>query len=219
MTKPAAKPVTRPGPEVRPFLPTAPTPTRPLGAALPAMATPPPTSPWTPRATAEAPTGPSPAEIAAIFDEARSRGLAEGRAAGQAETAALRARLGSLLDLLEAARVAIVPPAAGVIAEIATCAVEAWIGNIYPGVTFRPIVQHWLAHAADQPTTARVHPDDVAALAEAVGGAPIAITADRSMAPGAVALTTGTRELIHDWRARLDDLRTAMVAALTGVDE
>ncbi|HEX3765010.1 MAG TPA: hypothetical protein VHW23_40220 [Kofleriaceae bacterium] len=218
MTKPTPTPVA----DVRPFLATAPTPTRPLGAALPALATPPPTSPWTPRPTVEAPAvaaGPSPAEVAAIFDEARSRGLAEGRAAGVAETAALRTRLAALLDLLEAARVAIVPPAAGVIAEIATCAVEAWIGNIYPGLTFRPIVQHWLAHAADQPTTARVHPDDAAALAEAVGNAPIAITADRSMAPGAVALTTGTRELIHDWRARLDDLRTAIVAALTGVDE
>jgi flagellar biosynthesis/type III secretory pathway protein FliH len=212
--------MTRPGPEIRPFLASAPSPIRPLGAALPALATPPATSPWTPRATADAPAaGPSPAELAAIHDEAHLRGLAEGRAAGLAETAALRARLAALLDELDAARVAIVPPAAAQIAEIATCVVEAWIGNLHPGVAFRPIVQRWLAHTADQPTTARVHPDDAAALAEVVGGAPIAITADRAVAPGAVALTSGSRELIHDWRARLGELRTAIVTALTGADE
>jgi flagellar biosynthesis/type III secretory pathway protein FliH len=210
MSKPAQ-------PELRPFLATAPTPTRPLGAALPALDTPPATSPWSPRV--ELPTGPSPTELAAIRDEARREGLAAGRAAGVAETAALRARLAALLDQLDTARVAIVPPTAEVIAQIATCVVEAWIGNLSPGLALRPIVQHWLAHTADQPTTARVHPDDAAALAEAVGDAPIAITQDPAVAPGAVALSSGTRELVHDWRARLGDLHTAILTALTGVDE
>ena len=211
--------MTRPTPELRPFLASVPTSTRPLGAVLPALATPPATSPWTPRAAEQAPAGPSPAEIAAIHDEARSRGRAEGRAEGLAETAALRAQLTALLDQLDAARIAIVPPAAEVIAEIATCAVEAWIGNLPPAQMFRPVVQRWLATAADQPTTARVHPGDAAALAEAVGDAPIAITTDPSVAPGAVALSSATRELIHDWRARLADLRTAIVTALSGADE
>lgn len=42
--------------------------------------------------------------------------------------------------------------------------VEAWAGNAYPGLTLRPSVGHWLAHAAAPPTTARVHPDDAVAL-------------------------------------------------------
>jgi hypothetical protein len=208
-------------PEIRPFLPTTPAVTRPLGAALAAMATPAVTSPWLPRPPAEAsaagaaPAAPTAAELDALYDDAR----AQGRADGLAETGALRARLSAVLDQLEAARAALVPPAAEAIAEIATCVVEAWIGNLYPGLTFGPIVRSWLAHAADQPATARVHPDDAAALAEAIGDAPLAITADPSLARGALALTSGTRELVHDWRARLDDLRTAIMTALTGVDE
>jgi hypothetical protein len=205
--------------DVRPFLALVPSPTRPLGAALPSLATPPVTSPWLPRAPDVPAAGPPAAELAAIRDDARARGLADGRAEGLAETAALRARLGALLDQLDAARVAIVPPAAEAIAEIATCVVESWIGNLYPGLTFAPIVRAWLAHAADQPATVRVHPDDAAALADAIGGAPLAIAVDRTLAPGALALTSGTRELVHDWRARLVDLRTAIVTALTGVDE
>ncbi|HMG24900.1 MAG TPA: hypothetical protein VK607_26370 [Kofleriaceae bacterium] len=206
--------------DILPFLSSVPSPTRPLGAALPALVTAPVTSPWLPRATvAAAPAGPSPAELAAIYDDARARGRDDGRTEGLAATASLRAQLAAVLDQLDAARGGLVAPTAEAIAEIASCVVETWIGNIYPGLTFAPIVRHWLAHASDQPTTARVHPDDAAALAEAVGAAPIAITADRAVARGAVELTSGTRELIHDWRARLVDLRTAIVTALTGVDE
>ena len=205
-------------PDIRPFMPVAATPTRPLGAALPVLATAPVMSPWFPRAAAEIPAGPSATERAALAelaDQARDRGRAE----GLAETAALRARLSALLDQLDAARVAIVPPTAETIAEIAACVVETWIGNIYPGLTFAPIVRSWLAQAADQPATVRVHPDDAAALAEAIGDAPLTIAADRSLARGALELTSETRELVHDGSARLVDLRIAIVTALTGVDE
>jgi flagellar biosynthesis/type III secretory pathway protein FliH len=206
--------------DIRPFLPGAPTTTRPLGATLPTLATPPVTSPWLPRRAevVSPPAGPSPAELAElarIRDQARDRGRDE----GLAETAALRTRLSAVLDQLEAARIAVVPPTAETIAEIATCVVEAWIGNIYPGLTFAPIVRHWLAHAADQPATVRVHPDDAAALAEAIGDAPLSIATDRSLARGALEISSATRELLHDWNARLADLRTAIVTALTGVDE
>jgi flagellar biosynthesis/type III secretory pathway protein FliH len=215
------------GGDIRPFLASVATPTRPLGAALPALATPPVTSPWLPRpaepapaaAAAAAPAGPSPAELAAIYDEARDKGLDDGRAEGVAETAALRARLGKTLDELEAARISLVAPSAEVIAEIATCAVGAWIGNIYPGLLFAPIVRAWLAHAADQPATVRVHPDDAAALAEAIGEAPLTIATDASLARGALAVASATSELVHDFADRLADLRTAIVTALTGVDE
>jgi hypothetical protein len=201
--------------DLRPFLLATPAPTRPLASVLPSAAAPPAFSPWSPAPVAEASPVPSADELAAIHAEARERG----RADGLAETAALRARLSALLDQLDAARVAIVPPAAEIIAEVATCVVETWIGNLPASLVFAPIVRSWLAHAADQPTTARVHPLDAAALAEAVGEAPLAITTDPSLARGALALTSATRELVHDWSAHLGDLRTAIVTAMTGVDE
>lgn len=212
--------------ESRPFLPLVHNATRPLGAVLPALANAPVTSPWLPRPPAEpvaapaaAPAGPSPAELAAAYDAARDEGFAAGRTEGLSETAALRTRLAAALDQIDAARATIVPPTAETIAEIATCVVEAWIGNLYPALTFRPIVQHWLAHAADAPTTVRVHPDDASALTEAIGGAALTIAPDPAVARGAIELSSGTRELVHDFAARLGDLRTAIVTALTGVDE
>lgn len=201
--------------DIRPFLPISPTPTRPLGAALPALATPPATSPWSPRQEeVVAPAGPSPEAIAEIERQARDAG----RAAGLAETAALRGRLAGLIDQLAAARAAIAPPAAEVIAEIATCVVETWVGSTHRSAMFAPIVRGYLAKATGQPATVRVHPDDAAAIAEAVGDAPLAITSDPELAPGALAIRSATLEIEHDWTARLDELRTAIVAALTGVE-
>ncbi|HET7499831.1 MAG TPA: hypothetical protein VFK02_02480 [Kofleriaceae bacterium] len=201
-------------PAIRPFLPAASTPTRPLGAALPALPTPPATSPWTPRSVADAPVAPSAAEVAAIVEDARNRGRTE----GLTETAALRARLTGALEALAAARAALVAPTAEAIAEIATCVVETWIENTHRSATFAPVVRGWLARSADQPATARVHPDDAAALAEAIGDAPLAIDPDPSVARGALAIRGAGLELSHDWRARLVELRTAIVAALTGVE-
>jgi flagellar biosynthesis/type III secretory pathway protein FliH len=223
---------------IRPFLPIVPTPTRPLGAALPAVITPPVTS-WLPRpaeaapvaaaasaagrSASASPAAPAAAAVAAIdpaeLDRLRDAARDAGRAEGLAETASLRAQLAAVLDQIDAARASIVPPAAAAIAEIATCVVETWIGNIYPGLTFAPIVQRWLAHAADQPTTVRVHPADAAALAEAIKDAPLTIASDPSLARGALELTSETRELVHNWNAHLGDLRIAIVTALTGVDE
>jgi hypothetical protein len=81
-----------------------------------------------------------------------------------------------------------------------------------------PIVRGFLAEAADQPATARVHPDDAAAIAEAIGEAPLAIATDPQLARGALEIRGATIELVHDWQARLAELRTAIVAALTGVE-
>ena len=200
---------------VKPFLAFVPQPTRPLGAALPAFETAPVTSPWTPRAEVEAPRAPSADEIAALHAEARDAGRAE----GLAETAALRARLTQLVDQLNAARAALVPPAAAAIAEIATCVVETWIDSTHRAATFAPIVRGYLAQSADQPATVRVHPDDAAALTEAIGDAPLAIATDASIKRGALDIRGATLELVHDWHARLGELRTAIVAALTGVEE
>src|SRR4051794_6385521 len=95
--------------DLRPFLAAVATPTRPLGAALPTLATPPVTSPWTPKVVAPDPVVvlPTEAEIAEMFEDARERG----REDGFAETAALRARLAGLVVELATARAAIIPPA------------------------------------------------------------------------------------------------------------
>jgi flagellar biosynthesis/type III secretory pathway protein FliH len=200
--------------DVKPFLPVAANPTRPLGAALPALATVPAASPWAPRHEPTAPPVPSADDIATLQRKARDTGRAE----GLAETAALRGRLAMLIDQLAAARLAIVPPAADAIAEIATCVVESWIGTTHRSAMFAPIVRGFLSQAADQPATARVHPDDAAAIAEAIGEAPLAIATDPQLARGALEIRGATLELVHAWQDRLAELRTAIVAALTGVE-
>jgi flagellar biosynthesis/type III secretory pathway protein FliH len=207
--------------DVRPFLVFASTPTRPLGAALPALATPEVTSPWSPRAAIEAAAPPTADELAAVLDEARACGRAE----GLAETAALRARLTAVVDQLAAAHAAIVVPTADTIAEVAACVVETWLGHTDRSAVFAPIVRSWFARSpagssdpAAPAAIARVHPDDVAALTAAVGAAPLVIVADPEVAPGAIEIRSAALELSHDWRARLGDLRAAIITALTGAE-
>jgi flagellar biosynthesis/type III secretory pathway protein FliH len=202
--------------DVVPFLPLAPTPTRPLGAALPSLATPPVTSPWTPRPMVEEPATP-PADvidIAALEAEARERG----RADGMAETAAMRDRLTAVLAELAAAHAELVAPAAELVTEVAACVIDAWIAGTDRAALFAPIIAGWVARAPAQPATARVHPGDAAALAQAIGEAPLKIVEDAALAPGAVEIASPTLELSHDWQRRLGELRAAILAALTGVD-
>lgn len=201
--------------DIRPFLPVAPSPTRTLGAALPAIETPEVTSPWLPRPVAAAPPpapATSPVDLAALHDEARERGRAE----GLAETAELRARLAALLDELAAARAAIAAPAGELIAELAACVVETWTESADRGALFAPVVRGWLAQAPAQPATVRVHPTEAAALAAALGDAPLAIVPDAQLAPGALEIRSATLELAHDWRRRTGELRAALAAALAG---
>ena len=96
------------------------------------------------------------------------------------------------------------------------CVVEAWVDHSDRSAMFAPVVRGWLAHSPAQPATARVHPDDAAALTAAIGDAPLAVLPDLAIARGAVEISNATFELSHDWRSRLADLRTAITAALTG---
>jgi flagellar biosynthesis/type III secretory pathway protein FliH len=209
----------RPDEDVRPFLPTrsggaAP---RPLGDVLPGIAIPPAISPWSPRAVAEpaqAPVGPSAAELSQIYEQARETGRAE----GLAETAALRELLSGLVDALSAARAELAAPAAEVIAELTSCVIETWTERAERAELFAPIVRGWVARAPDQPATARVHPEDVAALTAAIGPARLAIVGDPAVAPGAIEIRSPGLELSHDWRSRLPDLRMAIESALTGAE-
>jgi flagellar biosynthesis/type III secretory pathway protein FliH len=200
--------------DVRPFLATIGTPTRPLGAALPRIETPQVSSPWTPAAVAAEPVValPSAAEIAELLDDARERGREE----GLAETAALRARLGALVVELATARASIIAPAAELVAEVASCVIEAWTEHASHEDTFGALIRAWVEQSSGQPATARVHPDDLAALTAAVGDAPITLVADPALAPGAIEIRGAAIELDHDWRARLPDLRTAIAGALGG---
>lgn len=199
--------------DLRPFLVSVATPTRPLGAALPTLATPPVTSPWTPKPVDTEPVvaPPSEAEIAEIIEAGRARGRDE----GLAETAALRARLAGLVVELATARAAIIPPAVELVAEVVTCVIEAWTEHAGGDDRFAPLIRAWVEQASGQPATLRVHPGDVAAVTEAVGDAAIAVEADPALAPGAVAIRGAALELNHDWRTRLPDLRTAVAGALT----
>jgi flagellar biosynthesis/type III secretory pathway protein FliH len=202
--------------DVRPFFLTAPSPTRALGAVLPALVTPPVTSPWSPRAAdpVAAAAGPSPDEAAAIAT-LREDARAEGRAEGLAETAAMREELTALIAGLRAPAGEIVAPAAELVAEVAAVVIETWLGHADKSALFAPIVQSWLARSPSQPATARVNPADAAVLAAAIGDAPITVAPDPAMAPGALEIMSPTLELAHDWRTRLDELRTAIAAALT----
>jgi len=202
--------MTEPG-KLRPFLASVAQPTRALAAVLPAIAMPEAISPWSPRST-EAPAEPTPAlDLEALADAARARGRAE----GLEDTAALRAQLAEVIDALTAARAQLIAPAADTIAEVCGAVIEAWTEAEGRAALLAPIVRSWLA-ASDQPATARVHPDDVAALAALIGGAPLAIVADPTLAPGALAIRGAALEVSHDWRARLPELRTAVAAALGG---
>jgi flagellar biosynthesis/type III secretory pathway protein FliH len=200
--------------DVRPFLASIASPTRPLGAALRKLETPPVTSPWSPAAAVAEPAValPTEAEIAEVFDDARERGREE----GLAETAALRARLAALVVELATARASIIAPAAELVAEVATCVIEAWTEHTRREDTFGPLIREWVDQSSGQPAQVRVHPGDVAAVTEAVGGAEIAIVGDPAIAPGAIEIRGAALELSHDWRNRLPDLRTAIAGALTG---
>jgi flagellar biosynthesis/type III secretory pathway protein FliH len=206
--------------DVRPFLAHTASPTRPLTAALRSIDRPPPTSPWLPRvvteltAAAAVPIGPSEAELEAIYSDARERG----RADGLAETADLREQLTGLVEELAAVRAAVAAPAAELISELACCVVEAWTESAERGALFAPVVRSWALRAPDQPATARVHPEDIAALTAVIGDAALTVVGDPALAPGTIQIRNPTLELCHDWRARLGELRTAIAGALGGAE-
>jgi hypothetical protein len=104
------------------------------------------------------------------------------------------------------------------VGELATCVVETWVGHTHRSALFAPVIASWLAAAGDPTATARVHPDDAAAATEAIGDAPITVAADPAASAGSLAILGAGRELTHAWAERLPELRTALVAALTGVE-
>ena len=191
---------------VRPFLTSIATAApRALGAALHAVSSPAPTSPWTPRGPEPAPT----LDTASIEEAAREHG----RQQGLAETAELRTRLAHAIAAFEAARAALIEPAADRIAAAAATIVGAWTQTASPREIYLPIVRAWTAKHAG-PATAQVAPAHVAALKDILADTTIAVEPDASLAPGDLRLSSTTLELAFDWSARLDELRDAITAAL-----
>lgn len=207
--------------DVLPFLTAiAREPPRALATSLPALVTPPVTSPWTPEVKAAESTEPiavaPPRDLAAEkaqLDAARTEAVIAGRAEGLRETDALRERLAMVIAELELARTAVIPPAADLIADAATTVVAAWVEGGNRKELFAPVVRAWLARC-HEPATARVHPDDVAAMTEAAGDAPIKIVGDDAIARGNLAIAGGNLEVSHAWEPRLRELREAIAAAI-----
>lgn len=224
------------GRDIRPFMPIASTPTRPLGKAIPSIDTPEVTSPWSPKVVVEEapkPKGPTAEEIAQIIDDARAQGHAE----GLAETAAMRAQLATLIDHFGRATQAVVAPTADAIADAAVCVIDAWFGHADRAAQVAPVIRAWLDHSnekaddsEDAPTpvaTVRVPPKEVEAvraaitdaLAEAGGDARLDVVGDAKLSPGAILIASPGLELSHSWAARLPDLRAAILQALVGTDD
>jgi flagellar biosynthesis/type III secretory pathway protein FliH len=190
----------------QPFLASLQSPvgTASFASSLPVIATAPATSPWSPQPTVAS----AQVDVSAF----RAEAIASGRAEGLRETEALRAQLAAAVAKLDAATSTAAALATAQIAEAATAIVEAWLGR---APAFQPIVAAWLARTAE-PTTARVHPADVAALATAVGEAAIRIVPDATVARGDLHLRAAALELDHKWAERLAELRTAIHAAVEG---
>jgi len=116
---------------VVPLFATLSTGTKPFGEALPATATTSAPSPWSPKI--EAPAIDEAAQRAAL-DKAKREAVEQGRAAGMAETDALRAKLKQLIGELEQSRDVRAERYAEAIADAAVTAIEAWIGTMFvPG--------------------------------------------------------------------------------------
>lgn len=227
------------GRDIRPFMPIASTPTRPLGKAIPAIETPEVTSPWSPKpvvAEPARPLGPTAEQIAQIIDDARAQGLAE----GLAETETLRAQLARLIAELDRATQQVIAPTSDAIADAAVCVIDTWFGRADRAAQVAPVIRAWLSHAAEAPrdldddepptppvATVRVPPAEVAAVRAAITDALAAtgsdarldVVGDGRLAAGAILIASPGLELSHSWAARLPDLRAAIVAALVGTDD
>jgi len=197
--------------EIRPLLASLQSPTRPLGATLPVIPSTPAISPWTPQPEVISPAAPPVVDTRAIEEEARARGHAE----GLAETAVLRERLSQAVVSLEQMCARGLELASAQIADATVATISAWLEHDDRAKLFAPLIERWLAKAAAQTgTIVRVHPTDVDAMRAAIGDAPLEVSADRSITPGDVAIRGGAFELVHQWEARLAELRATVIAAL-----
>ena len=190
-----------------PLFATLPTGTRPYASALPSGPQGQGTSPWSPKGDGG---GIDEQAIAAVREQARQ----EGRAEGLRETEGLRARLAKLVGELESRHEAHAGKFAEAIADAATTVIDAWLGSTDRTAQFAPLVRGWIDHAGGAKATARVNPADVAAMTAAIGEVAISVEADPQIAPGDVRIRGEALDTTHTWRERLRELRDAIAAAL-----
>ncbi len=181
---------------------------KPLGSALPRVATPESTSPWSPKPKVEA-VETLVVDVAAITAQA----IEAGRDEGLRETETLRATLVQLIGELDRARAAFVTPASELVADAAASVVEGWVGATDRKVLFAPLVEAWMTSGSTR-AMARCHPGDIEAMKAAIGAAAITVTGDATMKSGDLAIADATRELAHAWEPRLRELRDAIAGAL-----
>lgn len=146
--------------------------------------------------------------------DARAAAVAEGRAQGLAETAALRETLLQLVAELSTTRAATTTKAAETIAECAIAAIEGFVAAAPKQELFAPVIEAWIVRAGTAPAVAKVHPNGVDALRTAIGDAPITIEADATMAPGDIKLRGDALDTTHAWAERLRELRDVIATAL-----
>jgi flagellar biosynthesis/type III secretory pathway protein FliH len=187
--------------------------TRPLGEAVQQQPMPALVSSWLPLSSDPGIAVDDRAEKAAAL-AAKELAIAEGRAQGMAETAALRETLKTLLAELAAASKANTAKTAETIADCAIAAIEGFVETAPKQELFAPVIEAWIARAGTAPATAKVHPGGVVALQAAIGDAPIAVEVDATMAPGDLKIRGESLDTSHDWRERLKTLRDVIATAL-----
>jgi flagellar biosynthesis/type III secretory pathway protein FliH len=199
--------------DVVPLFATLSSGTRPFGEALPATATKPAPSPWSPKVDA-APAVDETAQRLAL-EKAKRDAAEQGRAEGLRETEALRGKLRQLVTELEKSREVRTDRYAEAIADAAVTSIEAWIGKYDRAALFQPIIRAWIAAAGGATAAvARVNPADATAMKLAIGDVPIRIEPDAKLAAGDVELRGDALDTTHVWRDRLAELRDAIATAI-----
>src|SRR5450755_3410822 len=189
--------------------------TRPFSTAIQTQSTPVLVSSWLPMGTDSGHTndGATTKREQELAD-ARPTAIAEGRAQGLAETAALRETLQKLVAELAASRAVDTAKAAETIAECAIAAIEGFVTTAPKQELFEPVIEAWIVRAGTAPATAKVHPSSVVALRAALGDAPISVETDATMAPGDIKIRGEALDTTHAWAERLRDLRDVIATAL-----
>jgi flagellar biosynthesis/type III secretory pathway protein FliH len=190
--------------DVRPFLSFQARPTRAFADAITSVEVLVQPSPWSPKSDS-----PATAQSPSIDVEAlRADAVARGREEGLAETAALRARLRSLVEQTAAFHASRIEKLGTQVAD-ATCAVVgAWSPSDRRAV-FTSIISAWTARSLGA-ASARVNPQDAELLADSG----LAVEADPSIKPGDIIIRNAQAELAHVWDDRLRELHDTIVTAL-----
>ncbi len=192
---------------------------RPFASALQIQITEPVASPWLPQGTQPGVQTEAISEGASIlreqeFAELRAKATEAGRAEGLRETAVLRDALKTMVLELAAARETKLDKTAETIAACAIAAIEGFVTTAPKQALFEPVVRGWIARVGTARAVAKVHPDGVAALQDAIGDAPITIEADPTMQPNDLKIRSESLDTTHAWAERLRDLRDVIATAL-----